>query len=168
MLEYKEINPVDLNENTFKMIGKDYMLITAENEGKVNTMTASWGGLGVLWNMDVVFIFLRPQRYTKEFIDATDSFSLTFYDDSYKKTLGYLGSVSGRDEDKISNSNLTIGFDGETPYFKEAEKVIICKKLFAQDLKEESFLDKNILNKDYPNKDFHTLYVGKIEKILIK
>ncbi len=168
MLEYKEINPVDLNENTFKMIGKDFMLITAENEGKVNAMTASWGGLGVLWNMDVVFIFLRPQRYTKEFIDASDSFSLTFYDDSYKKTLGYLGSVSGRDEDKISNSNLTIGFDGETPYFKEAEKVIICKKLFAQDLKEESFLDKNILNKDYPNKDFHTLYVGKIEKILIK
>ncbi|MDF2675947.1 MAG: hypothetical protein K0Q97_237 [Bacillota bacterium] len=168
MLEYKEINPVDLNENTFKMIGKDFMLITAENEGKVNAMTASWGGLGVLWNMDVVFIFLRPQRYTKEFIDATDSFSLTFYDDSYKKTLGYLGSVSGRDEDKIYNSNLTIGFDGKTPYFKEAEKVIICKKLFAQDLKEESFLDKNIINKDYPNKDFHTLYVGKIEKILIK
>lgn len=165
---YKEIKPVDLNQNTFKMIGEDFMLITAKNSKKTNTMTASWGGMGVLWNMDVAFIFLRPQRYTKEFIDNSDYFSLSFFNDNYKKTLGYLGSVSGRDEDKIKKSNLTLLDDQKAPYFEEAETIVICQKLFAQELSESSFLEKDLVLKNYPDKDFHTLYVGKIEKVMIK
>lgn len=168
MSEFKEITPIEFNENTFKIIGKDAMLITAEKDGKVNTMTASWGGLGVLWSMDVVFIFVRPQRYTKEFIEANDYFSLSFLEENYKKQLGYLGTVSGRDEDKITNSGLTLKKHENAPYFDESNKVIICKKLYQQDLKEECFIDKNILDKSYPNKDFHIVYVGKIEKILVK
>lgn len=168
MAEFKEINPLDLNENIFKLIGKDFMLITAENGGKTNTMTASWGGMGVIWNMDVSFIFLRPQRYTKEFIDNSEYFSLTFFNENHKKTLGYLGAVSGRDEDKIAKSNLTLCYDEKAPYFKEADKIIICKKLFAQELSENSFLYKDIISKNYPSKDFHTMYIGKIEKIMIK
>lgn len=168
MPEFKEIKPIEFNESPFKMIGKNAMLITAEKDGKINTMTASWGGVGVLWNMDVVFIFIRPQRYTKEFINANEYFSLSFLGENYKKQLSYLGTVSGRDEDKITNSGLTINKNENAPYFNESNKVMICKKLYEQDLKEESFLDKSIIVKAYPNKDFHTVYVGKIEKILIK
>lgn len=168
MSEFKEITPIEFNENTFKIIGKDAMLITAEKDGKVNTMTASWGGLGVLWSMDVAFIFIRPQRYTKEFVEANEYFSLSFLGENYKKELGYLGTVSGRDEDKITNSKLTLKKHENVPYFNESNKVLICKKLYQQDLKEEFFIDKSIIEKAYPNKDFHTVYVGKIEKILVK
>jgi flavin reductase (DIM6/NTAB) family NADH-FMN oxidoreductase RutF len=168
MSEFKEITPIEFNESPFKIIGKDAMLITAEKDGKVNTMTASWGGLGVLWSMDVAFIFIRPQRYTKEFVEANDYFSLSFLGENYKKELGYLGTVSGRDEDKITNSKLTLKKHENAPYFNEANKVLICKKLYKQDLKEEFFIDKSIIEKAYPDKDLHTVYVGKIEKILVK
>jgi len=81
------IEPEKLHADCFTMIGKEWMLITAEKDGKVNTMTASWGGMGILWNKKVAFIFIRPQRYTKEFVDATSHLSLTFFDESYRKQL---------------------------------------------------------------------------------
>lgn len=168
MSEFKEIKSDEFNESPFKIIGKDAMLITAEKDGKVNTMTASWGGLGVLWNSDVAFIVIRPQRYTKEFVDANEYFSLSFLGESYKKEIGYLGKVSGRDEDKISHSKLTVNDEENAPYFNESNKVLICKKLYEQELKEELFIDKSIIDKYYPEKDYHILYVGKIEKILVK
>lgn len=164
----KEINPELLNENPFKMIGKDWLLLTAEKEGKVNTMTASWGGVGVLWNKNVAYLFIRPQRYTKEFIDASDRLSISVLPEEYRKQLGYLGRVSGRDEDKIANSGLTVkDFEG-IPGFEEARLTIVAKKLYAQELKEECFIDTGIIEKDYKAKDFHTMYVVEIEKILEK
>ena len=87
----KEIKPEDLHADAFTMIGKEWMLVTAEKDGKVNTMTASWGGVGILWNKHVAFVFLRPQRYSKEFGDANDHLTLSFYDESYRKQLSYLG-----------------------------------------------------------------------------
>ena len=96
--------PIDLMEmNPFTKIGKEWMLITAGDEKKANTMTASWGGVGVLWGKNVVYIFVRDTRYTKEFIDNGETFSLTFLDESNKGALKYLGAVSGRDENKIEN-----------------------------------------------------------------
>ena len=168
MENYKEIKPSDLNESAFKLIGDDWMLITAAKEGKVNTMTASWGGLGVLWNKNVVYVFVRPQRYTKEFIDASPTFSLTFFDKDYKKDLRYLGTVSGRNEDKLSKTNLNVTYFEDTPGFKEAKLTIICKKLYAQNLDPNCFIDKSLDNKCYPNKDYHTVYVAEVEKIYIK
>lgn len=99
-------------ENPFTLIGKQWMLITAEKDGKVNTMTASWGGLGEIWEQSAAYIVVRPQRYTKEFLDAADTFSLTFFEESYRKTLSYLGTVSGREEDKIAKPGLTIAHSG--------------------------------------------------------
>lgn len=164
----KEIKPELLNENPFKMIGKDWLLLTARKEGKVNTMTASWGGVGVLWNKNVAYLFIRPQRYTKEFIDASDRLSISVLPEEYRKQLGYLGRVSGRDEDKIANSGLTVkDFEG-VPGFEEARLTIVAKKLYAQELKEECFIDTAIIEKDYKAKDFHTMYVVEIEKILEK
>lgn len=168
MQEFKEINVGEYECNPFHMIGRQWMLVTAEKEGKVNTMTASWGGMGVMWGMNVAYVVLRPQRYTKEFVDNAESFSLSFFDSSFQKSLGYLGKVSGRDEDKIAKSGLTVIPKNGVPCFEEAETVLICKKLFAQPYNEESFLDKDILKKWYPDNDLHTLYIAEIRQILVK
>ncbi len=119
MMNYKEIKPIDLNESTFRLIGHDWMLVTAAHNSRVNTMTASWGGFGVLFNKNVAYIFVRPQRFTKEFVDGSDRFSLTFFDKSFKKELSYLGTASGKDEDKINKAGLTTLYLVETPYFEE-------------------------------------------------
>jgi len=131
-------------------------------------MTASWGGLGIMWNKNVAYVFLRPQRYTKEFIDATDTFSLSFYNESYRKILSYLGTVSGRDEEKIEKSGLSKASYGNTPYFEEANLVLICKKLYAQQYDPEGFIDETLDEKNYPQKDYHTMYIVEITKALIK
>ena len=164
----KEIKHENFQENAFEMIGKDWLLITAEKDGKVNTMTASWGGVGVLWNKKVAYIFIRPQRYTKEFVDFSDRLSVCVLPNSYRKELSYLGNVSGKDEDKISNANLKVQKYEDVPYFDEARLTLICRKLYAQDLKEECFIEKDIIDKWYPENDYHTMYVVEIEKILSK
>ena len=168
MNKFKEIKPEELNKNPFQLIGNDWMLITAEKDSKINTMTASWGGFGVIFAKNVVYIVIRPSRYTKEFVDNSDTLSLTFFDKSFKKQLSYLGTVSGRDEDKISKSNLIIQHSDDTPYFEEGNMAIICKKLYAQDFKPECFIANELDTKWYPQKDYHTLYIAEIEKILIK
>lgn len=165
---FKTITAEELNDNVFKMIGKDWLLVTAEKDGKANTMTASWGSVGIMWGKPCAFVFIRPQRYTKEFVDSSDTFSLTVAGDEYRKVLNYCGTVSGRDEDKITKAGLTLAHEGNTPYFEEGKVVLICKKLFAQELKEESFIDKSLIDKWYPSKDYHTMYVAEIEKILVK
>ena len=168
MSEFIEIKSEELNKSPFELIGSDWMLITAEKDGKANTMTASWGGLGVMWGKNVAYTVIRPQRYTKEFIENSETFSLSFFDNSYKKQLSYIGSVSGRNEDKISKSNLTLNHTEGTPYFDEAVLVIICKKLYAQDFKPEFFIEKEHDEKWYPNKDYHKLYISEVKKILKK
>lgn len=164
---FHEIKPDQIENNPFQLIGKDWMLISAAREGKVNTMTASWGGLGIMWQKNVCYIVIRPQRYTKEFIDASDTFSLTFLPGNHKKQLAYLGAVSGRDEDKIEKSGLTLAFDEGIPYFTEGSMVMQCRKLFAQDYQPESFINLDPAE-FYPLKDFHTLYIGEIIKVLVR
>ncbi len=169
MAEWKEIKAESIGKTPFELIGKDWMLISAQKkDGSINTMTASWGGLGVLWNKNVAFIVIRPQRYTREFVDAAETLSLSFFGGEYKKELGYLGSVSGRDEDKIKQSGLTVALNETAPYFEEAQTVLLCKKLFVQEMKKESFLENEIIKDWYPEEDYHILYVAEIEKVLEK
>ena len=162
------IKPEEIKDNTFQMIGKDWMLITAEKNGKVNTMTASWGGFGVMWNKNVAYIVIRPQRYTKSFVDASETFSLTFFDDGFEKELAYLGTVSGRDEDKISELDLEIKYSNETPFFNKARLVLICRKLYSQEYMSEGFIDSVFKDEFYPDKDYHTLYIAEITEVLVK
>ncbi|MCL6458540.1 MAG: flavin reductase [Gorillibacterium sp.] len=168
MNTFKEIKPEDLDQSAFRLIGTDWMLLTAEKDRQVNTMTASWGGFGVMFHRNVTYTVVRPQRFTKEFIEHADTFSLTFFDKSFKKQLSYLGSVSGKDEDKIAKAELTVQHSGSTPYFAEAKLVIICRKLYAQEFNSASFLASGLDEKFYPLKDYHTLYISEVEKILIK
>ena len=157
---------VEDSENPFKLIGSDWMLITAKKGDKTNMMTASWGGVGILWNKPVATIYVRPQRYTKEFIDNEEYFSLCVLPEEYRQILNYCGTKSGRDEDKIAETKLTIDESEKAPIFKESRLVLICKKLYAQDLTEQSFIDKSLVEKNYQAKDFHTMYIAEIEKIL--
>lgn len=166
---YKKIEIKDFECKPFELLLKQWMLITAKkNDDSINTMTASWGGFGVLWNKPIAYVVIRPQRYTKEFVDASNAFSLCFFPESCKKDLGYLGRVSGREEDKLSKTALTSSFYNGIPYFKEAELVIFCRVSFEQQLTEASFLDKPLIDANYPEKDFHHLYLSEITEIFRK
>lgn len=169
MSEFQTITASNLHADPFTMIGKEWMLVSARKpDGSINTMTASWGGVGILWNKEVAFVFIRPQRYTKEFIDAQDQITLSFYDESYRKTLSYLGTISGKDEDKIAKANLHPIVEEGAVYFEEANTVLICKKLFEQPLDPKGFFDPALIEKNYPNNDFHAMYIVEITKVLSK
>lgn len=163
----RQIKPEELQKNPFQMIGKEWLLVAAEKAGKTNAMTASWGGVGIMWGKPVAYVFIRPQRYTKEFIDTSDTFSLSVLGEEYRKTLSYFGTVSGRDEDKIAKSGLQVAYDGATPYFQEAGTVMICRKLFAQYYDPACFIDKTCDETWYPEKDYHMMYIAEIEKVLV-
>ncbi len=163
----REISVSELNLNPYEKIGKAWMLCTAGTEGSYNTMTCSWGHLGCLWNLPTAVCYVRPQRYTKEFIDREEKYTLCFFPEAYKKALGYLGSHSGRDGDKVAEAGLTpVHADGYT-YFAEASLVLICRTLYQAPLKGEFFRDEAVMDKNYPNRDFHDLYIGHIEKVLV-
>ena len=165
---FQIIKPEELQKNPFTMIGKEWLLITAEKDGNANTMTASWGGVGVLWGKNVATLYIRPQRYTKEFVDANDTFTISFFPEGYKKALSLCGSVSGRDRDKISEAGLTACFVDGAPAFEEASLVFVCKKMYHGDLFPENFDAPENDEKWYPEKDYHTMYIGEILKVLVK
>lgn len=155
--------PIDLIEiNPFTKIGKEWALVTAGDKEKVNTMTVSWGGVGVIWGKNVVYIFIRESRYTKEFIDKNEFFSLAFLGEAYREALSYCGAHSGRDGDKFKEANLTPAFKHSIPYPDEANLVLLCKKMAAVPLTEDTFLDPQIKAKFYGDNDMHTMYVGEI------
>lgn len=166
-MSFKEINVKDLSKNPFKLIGDDWMLVTAGDEKNFNTMTASWGGFGVLWDKNVAFSFVRPQRYTFEFLEKSDYYTLTFYTEDYKKSLIDCGKKSGRDCDKVKEAGLTADFSENAPFFKEANIVLICHKMHEQFIDPNCFVDA-IIENSYPNKDYHKVFIGEIIKAMVK
>lgn len=164
---FKEINIRDLKKSPVEMISDDWALLTAGDENNFNTMTVSWGAVGELWGKDVVFCFVRPQRYTYEFMENSDTFTLTFFDGEYKKELGFCGSKSGRDYDKVKETGFVPMKAGEGVSFEQAHTVIVCKKIAFQDMTPDGFLSDDIM-KNYSAADYHRTYVGAIEKVLIK
>lgn len=158
----KKIDIKDLSGNAVSLFDDKWCLITAGNENSYNTMTASWGALGELWNKDVCFIFIRPQRYTKEFVEREEYFTLSFFGEEYKKALMFCGRNSGRDWDKAKETGLTPMSIDSSISFEESETVIVCKKIAQQEISPEGFLDKDIDPKNYPLKDYHTMYIGEI------
>ena len=168
----KEIPVQQLQLNPMTKIAKEWMLITAgtEQDG-YNTMTASWGHLGSVWGhgggLPTAAIYVRPQRYTKQFVDREPLYTLSFFPAEYHKALGYLGTHSGRDEDKVANAGLTPAFGEGYTYFEQADLVLVCRKLYRAPLLEEGFLDRQVLEDAYPQRDFHDLYIGEIVKVLV-
>jgi len=163
--KFKEISPEEIQDNVFKLIGSDWMLITASSMDSYNTMTASWGGLGVLWGDNVSFCFIRPQRHTYNFIEKSEYFTLSFFDEKYKDALQFCGSHSGRDVDKAKATGLTPVEEDGTIYFSEARLVVVCRKIYYQDIEPSNFLVPNLKN-NYLNNDYHRMYIGKVIKCL--
>lgn len=161
---------VDFMEcNPFEKIGKDWMLVTAGNEEKANTMTASWGGMGVMWGKNAAFIVVRQSRYTKEFIDKEDAFSLSFLDGKYRSLMKFLGSISGRNEDKMKAAGVELNYINGVPYVDKANLVLICKVMSATELKKDDFIDMGIDEQWYPDgEDYHTLYIAEITDFLVR
>lgn len=159
----QKIDPYKIDESVFRLLDKDWMLITAGRASHFNTMTASWGGFGIIWNQPVAFIFVRPQRFTFQFLEQYDWFTLCFFGKGYKKILNYCGTRSGKDTDKIAKTGLQpIETEKGNILFTDARLVFECRKLYFQDLQPGHFLDPEI-ESNYPGKDYHRMYFGKIE-----
>ncbi|MBQ7935355.1 MAG: flavin reductase [Clostridia bacterium] len=163
MFMERHINPGELNENTFSLIGKDWFLITAGDKKQCNTMTASYGSFGILFGKPVAQIYVRPERYTYDFLEEQNGFSLSFFSEEYRDQLKYCGKASGKDEDKIKRCGFTTHFkeDG-IPYFREARLTVICKKIYAQDLNAELLNDATVRQAVYGSGGVHRMYVGEI------
>lgn len=167
----RKIDVSELKINPMTLIAKEWMLLSAGcQERGYNTMTASWGHLGSIWGhgggLPTAVAYVRPQRYTKEFMDREELYTLCFFPAGYKKALGYLGSHSGRDEDKVAKVGLTPVFGEGYTYFAEAKLVLVCKKLYQAPLVAEGFVDKSILAEHYAAGDLHDMYIGEIVEIL--
>ena len=168
VMEFKEIDIEKENLNPFLKIGKEWFLVTAGNKENFNTMTASWGFMGVMWNKNCVITALRPQRYTKEFVDSCEYFTLSFFSEDCRDALRFCGSHSGRDFDKMKETGLVpVELEGCVGY-ELAEMVLVCKKLYAQEMTPEGFAVKSVCDANYAAKDFHTAYYGEIVKAFKK
>ncbi len=165
---FQPVDPADVDEGPFNFSGLK-MLITAGDGEKVNTAAASYGGVGYLCGRRVVFIVLRGKRYTREFIDASGEFSLSFLNNrEFRGAIKYIELVSGRDEDKIAGARLTVNYDNGIPFIDEADNVITAKVLFRQQMDRESCKDKGIIDEFYSGDDYYVMYVGEITKIMIR
>lgn len=165
------MNTIDINDlsvSASRLIGKDWMLITAGTEKDFNCMTASWGGIGYLWNKPVAFVFVRPNRYTREFMDREESLTLTFMPESYRQDLVFCGRHSGRDTDKMAATALQpVVTESGLVTYKDARYVLECRKMFCAPLPQEGFLDWNEV---YPqcyaeDNPLHLLYICEITKV---
>lgn len=167
----KQINPEKIDLNFIEAIGKDWMLVTSGTKESFNMMTASWGFAGYMWGLPATAIVIRPTRHTKTFIDTAHNYTLSFYPDKYKKILQTLGTKSGRDINKMTESGLTpMQLPTGDISFEEATLSIACRVMFQQKLDEGGFIDPSLFPKWYPkgSDDLHTLYIGEIQAVYKK
>lgn len=165
---WKKIEPKDLTDNPFRLFS-DAMALSVGDKNKMNAMTIGWGGLGVLWGKDrpVLTVYVEKRRYTHGFMENNEYFSVTAFPKGYEDKLKYLGTVSGRDEDKIKGSGLTVHFtDFGTPYFDEGRLVLECKKLYGAPFNPEGFGE--LAKKEYSNRPLHSVYIGEIVNAWVK
>ena len=164
---FRKIDPKELEVNVFSAVGDRWMLITAGTKDRCNTMTASWGGLGILWGEPMATAYIRPQRYTKQFVDENEYFTLTFFPDEYRKQLALCGTKSGRDIDKVAACGFTVAAsECGAPYFEEAELVLVCRKRMVMPMDPAAVPD-DVKEKHY-NGDYHDIYWGEIMEVLVK
>ena len=164
---FQKVDPKTLDLNPFTAIGSQWMLITAGTPERCGTMTASWGGLGVLWGAPMAICYIRPQRYTKEFVDGSQFFTLSFFPQEYRPQLSLCGSKSGREVDKVKECGFTVAAGaGNAPYFEQAELVLVCRKRMAVPM-DPALMPQDVKEKWYED-DYHTMYWGEIVEVLKK
>ncbi|WP_026507092.1 flavin reductase family protein [Butyrivibrio sp. MC2013] len=168
---FQPVNVEDTIPNQFKFTDHNMALVTAAADGKTNAMTVSWGGFGYIWNRYVATIYIRDSRYTRELLDATDGFSISFLNyENYRREYKYLGTASGRNEDKLSGCRFGVDVDEDEdiPYIDEAGTVILCRKLIKLPMDIDDILDKSIADQFYADRDAHNIYMGEVVKILVR
>ncbi len=165
---FKEIDVKCFTCNIFEKMGVEWFALTAGTPESYNTMTAAWGGIGVFVGKNVATAYIRPQRYTKEFVDNNELFTMSFLGEKHKKAHGIIGKKSGRDCDKIAEAGLHGVEVGGAMAFEEAELVIVCKKLYSAPMSESGFINREDLERWYPARDIHTMYMGEIVAIYQK
>ena len=164
---FLKIDPKSLDLNAFSSIGEQWMLITAGTKDRCNTMTASWGALGVLWGAPMATVYIRPQRYTKQFVDENEYFTLSFFPEQYRQQLSLCGTKSGREVDKVKECGFTVAEgEGGAPYFEQAELVLVCRKRMAVPM-DPAAMPEDVKEKWYEG-DYHTMYWGEIVEALVK
>ena len=164
---FLKIDPKSLDLNAFSAIGEKWMLITAGTKEKCNTMTASWGALGVLWGAPMATVYIRPQRYTKQFVDENEYFTLSFFPEQYRQQLSLCGTKSGREVDKVKECGFTVAEgEGGAPYFEQAELVLVCRKRMAVPM-DPAAMPEDVKEKWYEG-DYHTMYWGEIVEALVQ
>lgn len=166
MKNFVEIQAENIKENVFQTIGKQWMLLTAGNKNSFNCMTVSWGAMGILFNKPVVIVFVRPQRYTFEFLEREDYFTLTTLPEDKRDAYMICGRKSGRDCDKIKESNITpIETESGLMTFNEGEMVLECKKIYGNFFNPEGFIPTDIIPNNFAAGDFHKVYIAEISKV---
>lgn len=167
----KKISVSELKDNMFDAIGKEWMLVTAGTPEKFNMMTASWGGTGILWGKPVAFIFIRPERYTYEFIEKGDTLTLSFLGEAHRDIHKICGSQSGRDIDKVAASGLKpyVTENGNIAY-EQARLILECKKLYADFIDADNFVDKLLISRWYGEEygGFHKMYILEIQNVFVE
>lgn len=160
---WQEISPSQIELNPLQMIDRDWLEVSAGKEDKMNLMTISWGSIGELWNKPIFTVYVSTSRYTHQFMEENDYFTVTHFPASMKEKLAYLGRVSGRDEDKVTGAGLTVEFtDLGNPIYAEADLAIECRKIYAQQF------DANLLSPEQrawyeqTGNGIHYMYIGEI------
>lgn len=169
--DMKSIDILELDDNLIKAVGKEWMLVTAGEKDYFNTMTASWGGMGWLWNRPVAFVFVRPERYTHEFMEKYSRVSLSFLGEENRNILSFCGTKSGRDTDKVKETGLIPYItENGTVLFEQSRLSMECRKVFKMRLDEAGFIDKSILERWYNEKEggLHDLYILEIDKVWVR
>ena len=164
---FREVDFTDVKENVVDLLKNQWGLVTAGDKNNLNTMTVSWGAVGELWGMDMATIYIRPQRHTIELLENNEYFTISFLTNDNKDILKFCGVNSGKDCDKIKETGLLPVFDCQAPYFEQAKIVLVCKKVAKGEFSPNQIIDKTIIDKQYANNDYHYIYYGSIEKVLI-
>ncbi len=156
---------MEFTASSFELFDRQWALLTAGTEGHYNTMTVSWGGLGTLWGKPVATVYVKPVRYTHSFMEESPYFTLSFYPERYRKALALLGTLSGRDCDKVARSGLTPHFLEQGVTFLEAERTLVCKKLYTQPM-DLTRIPPEEAARFYRTEAPHTIFIGQVVSIL--
>lgn len=167
--QWHKIDPTELNESATKIFADDWMVLSAGNDSSMNLMTIAWGGLGELWNKPVATVYVAPQRYTFQFLMREEYYTVCRFDSTYRDTLTYLGTKSGRDEDKVKGSGLTVAYtDLGNPYYEEANLVIECRKIYVDSFRPENLQQEQLDWYASRGLDPHGIFIGEIVNVWVK
>ena len=168
MRVFQPVDPEDIESGAYKFNGRK-LLVTAGDGTRVNTTAASNGGVGQMWGKRVTFICVRENRYTRELIEASGEYSLSFLDnEEFHREIKYLEAVSGKDEDKLKGARLNICYYEGVPFIEESSNVIICKVIYRKEIGTEGFIDADFRDAFYKDGTKHVIYVGEIMKVLVR